>query len=706
MLNFRTFILTVALLLGGALLAWSQEGQDWRYWQNLYHQEQARKSGSEPSSAGQGNSRPLAIKHVDATGTGLVGGKTREACITCHDGLEPMSQSHPVSMGCTVCHGGEAEAVDASTAHSSLIHDPQAGTGRRNPSALSVVHLTCGRSGCHAGHEDPSRNLAHRVRRSMMGSLTGMIAGLRFQWAAQATPQAKYGVYPLPQDSPGKAGDAGTLETEIEALPYFLPRHRQAAVERGEAVGTEKISHHPADGLLRSTCLQCHLDGPPDPEFPRSQGCAACHVAYTKESRYEGNDPTIDKKERGHMQRHRMTALPGMTTCTTCHRGLETERDGNTPPHPTEPPVRDVHVEAGMECIDCHTSSDVMGDGTVYSRQYEAVEIECETCHGDADSNPRVAQVQSSDTRILRESRHYAGKRVQEKDWVVVSRRGRKLSNVRVEQGKIVTVSKRTGKTWDVPLIKGGPAHRIRQHNQRLACNACHSSWVPECKGCHLTIDASGKGKAGLFSSTGIQFREPTLMIGPDDRVRPALPQPPRTLNALDSQDAPLPVIDDMGDRRGRYREFGFTNPRGYSGANPTYATHPHSTGRQVRTCASCHLSAQALGLGEGNLRMGRKSSGKGDRAESIFRGDAFENPGKTFAPPQGTPQGRPVAGSHQPGARAFNQKELNRILRVGNCLPCHEREDDPIYHNIEQSFRIATHKKHRARMQRAKGDL
>lgn len=66
------------------------------------------------------------------------------------------------------------------------------------------------------------------------------------------------------------------------------------------------------------------------------------------------------------------------------------DRDGrdDTPP--------DVHYEAGLECVDCHTATEMHGDGRIYSRQNQATQIRCVHCHGnleypaepDLDSNP------------------------------------------------------------------------------------------------------------------------------------------------------------------------------------------------------------------------------------------------------------------------------------------------------------------------------
>ncbi|MBI4814927.1 MAG: hypothetical protein HY791_01635 [Deltaproteobacteria bacterium] len=50
----------------------------------------------------------------------------------------------------------------------------------------------------------------------------------------------------------------------------------------------------------------------------------------------------------------------------------------------------DIHFEAGLECIDCHVSSEMHGDGRIYSRQSSATKIYCTHCHGtlEHDADP------------------------------------------------------------------------------------------------------------------------------------------------------------------------------------------------------------------------------------------------------------------------------------------------------------------------------
>ena len=48
--------------------------------------------------------------------------------------------------------------------------------------------------------------------------------------------------------------------------------------------------------------------------------------------------------------------------------------------------LKDVHVEKGMHCVDCHFSQDSHGDGKLYGAYKDALEIQCVDCHGDVDT--------------------------------------------------------------------------------------------------------------------------------------------------------------------------------------------------------------------------------------------------------------------------------------------------------------------------------
>ena len=729
MFNLRSAFL---FLLPALWVAFSvQAGEnDWMAWQEKFNRMQTEKSADEqkelepkpenvdpreqtrpPQGSAAPQNQTLRIKDIEVTATlkdypevsvSSYRNQTREKCITCHDGIAEVSASHPREFGCTVCHGGNGDSVEKNDAHATLIFDPNAGTGKRNPSSLLVADKSCGQLFCHAGHSQPDRNHIQRVKKSMMATLAGVISGLRYQWSAQSTPTAKYGTHTV-TDQDGQTPEEWGALPYLEALPLFSPREGREKPHLLGKIKAARVSRHVGDRLLRQKCFQCHLDSPGPPGEYRSQGCAACHFTYSQDGLYQGDDPTVSRTEKGHPAFHKMTALTPNFLCTQCHKATGSipqpglwEDSTNSQPFPGEGLIRqDIHFEKGFDCIDCHTQFDIMGDGNLYSKQNQAVEIRCETCHGGSDSLPATAEVTDPKDRVIRLSQHYNGWTNSVNDHMILSVRKRKLTNVKMQKETIITLGKKSGRTYRTPTIWGGKkAHVIPAHNKKLECSACHSQWVPQCQGCHSLLlnhsntPLSANHKDSWRSPPALpRAITPVLMVGPRGKVVPMLSQPPRALTLSDEQGNPIAALAKNGDLRARYRDWAFTNPHGYSGSNLAYSVAPHSVGEKVRSCASCHLSPETLGLGEGDLLLGRKSSGKSDHLEPIFRSNIVKH-NSSFAPDaKVNVRGEPLAGTSQTGARPFNQEEITRILRVGNCIPCHDSYSDPIYRNMKKSY-------------------
>ncbi len=54
--------------------------------------------------------------------------------------------------------------------------------------------------------------------------------------------------------------------------------------------------------------------------------------------------------------------------------------------------LKDIHLEKGMHCVDCHFSQDGHGDRNLYGEPRAAVEVSCQDCHGSiyAKANPKT----------------------------------------------------------------------------------------------------------------------------------------------------------------------------------------------------------------------------------------------------------------------------------------------------------------------------
>ncbi len=637
--------------------------------------------------------------------------KTNEQCITCHDGIEAISNSHPPEIGCVVCHGGNAHSPTKEEAHQNLIFDPVWGVGKKNPSHLKLADKSCGQKGCHSSSYYSDQNHVSRVKKSIMGTLAGVISGLRYQWSAQVFKSARYGVYPVENSN---FQDEGL--PFLEPLPFFSKTDwRRNALKNKSIVKKGKVSHHIADDLLRKSCFQCHLDSPPPSGIFRGQGCAACHMPYSKNGLYTGNDRTIDKTQTGHASKHEFEVLPPNSTCITCHRAFANEKNMPSISKPGEEnsallqenllpglgvPVNDLHFERGMDCIDCHTSNDIMGDGNIYSKQHEAVEIRCQTCHGTYNTFPEVSELLDPNDPAILISKYYVGGQNQEGDFLALSEKEQKLSNVKMIDNKLSVVGKRTGKIFPIPMIhKSKNSHAIKAHQDKLECSACHSQWAPKCSGCHLTFNQrqeNDDGNSWIKQNYQLSAEKPILMVGPRGKVTPMLAQPERRLSIFDKKGNPIPVIDSKGDWSGEYLEKTFINPDGYSGSHLAFSSFPHTVSPKTRSCADCHMNPETLGLGAGKLILGENVSGESDAVQYLNRSAKLAEKIDVPADAYTTVKGQPIAGATQKNARTFNQEEISRILKVGNCIPCHEKPEDNIYQNMGKSYKFAGTNDHR----------
>ena len=295
--------------------------------------------------------------------------RNRSTCISCHSSLEHVSTAHN---DCVDCHGGDPKSHDKKTAHASM-HGPA------NPSAPGTWADACGR--CH-------RYQLERVRSTIMQTNAGMIRNTQLTWEGEDGRAYT--------TTGGKSFDADGMLVEHDAV--------------------EDLDNLSGE-LYRKFCSRCHIGSRNAESYgsAHASGCAACHFPWNETATYEGRDKAM-KGRAGHSASHFMTALPDTQVCSRCHnrsgriafsyQGLYDGNNGLVPTSGGEggPMMTsgarnlthiapDVHFTAGMECIDCHTSRDVMGDGFAYRNMYLQTEIACEDCHGSGSEVPRYREI-------------------------------------------------------------------------------------------------------------------------------------------------------------------------------------------------------------------------------------------------------------------------------------------------------------------------
>jgi hypothetical protein len=457
---FWLFIAGLALFAATLAIAWNESHQPWQSWVARYNS--------------QDNVTPVPneIRVLVPTQTGKP-----ELCVTCHVGIEDISASHPASaFGCVVCHGGEPLALDQARAHSTL-------RGGRNPSALDVAAQSCGQANCHGGYADEEQNHVDRVLKSVQATYAGGIAHVRYSFGAQTSQVAQLAIRAVNDASPALPPKA------ISALAPF---------PTNPVTGT-------LDAKL-SACLNggCHLwttPAKPQAYSYRSAGCAACHYVYADDGLYRGNDPTISKTEPGHGVLHRLTTAIPFSQCNHCHnrgnydlRTMTFEWRDDLPPiarplsaqMPPEgrrlieyyQPIGEfTKCEIELNCVDCHTAQEAMGDGHIYGSKKDVQNIQCQTCHGTLTTPPPTAFIHDANELAMRQARiNNHADFIKVGDQVIVTAHGELLWSIKqTAPSQFVQIDKVTGQTYNVPLVMGSRCEQDGKTQTSDYCHTCHA---------------------------------------------------------------------------------------------------------------------------------------------------------------------------------------------------------------------------------------
>ena len=272
--------------------------------------------------------------------------------------------------------------------------------------------------------------------------------------------------------------------------------------------------------------------------------------------------------------------------------------------------LADIHLEKGMQCIDCHYTQDVHGNGKLYGETRNAVEIGCVDCHGTIykkatlkTSGPASAQDESSNLLRLRtpwkQTRFYweDGKLYQRSNVV----KGRTWEVVQVldtitpgnehysEKSRLAKTLQKDGVTWG----QADDMEKLAHADSRMTCYSCHSSWTTSCFGCHLSMSANQKG-AMLHNEgettrnyTNYDFmvlRDDVYMLGVDGTVTGNRIAPVRSACAV--------VVSSQNvNRNWLYQQQQTVSAPGFSGqAFSTYVPHTVRA-KETKGCTDCHVS-------------------------------------------------------------------------------------------------------------------
>lgn len=295
--------------------------------------------------------------------------------------------------------------------------------------------------------------------------------------------------------------------------------------------------------------------------------------------------------------------------------------------------LKDIHLEKGMQCADCHFEADVHGNGLLYGEPRNATTIECIDCHGSITKRPTLITSGNGGKIDLNKSSTawgprftWEGKRLYQQSsmspdvrWEVVQT----LDTIDPASPHYNAASRyaktvqRDGKTWgDVPIDIKTRKMVLAHEDRTISCQVCHSSWATSCFGCHLPLKANKYQPTNKFEGTVSRFytsynpqvvRDDVFMLGLDGTVKD------NRLAVLRSSSAVI-VSSQNANREWIYHQQQTFSAEGYSGQafNPHF---PHTTSGAgtTKNCTDCHLSrkndnnawmTQLLGFGTGTVNF------------------------------------------------------------------------------------------------------
>ncbi|MCE9647458.1 MAG: cytochrome c3 family protein [Chloroflexi bacterium] len=359
-----------------------------------------------------------------------------EYCLTCHAELPEISSSHPVkTFGCVSCHGGERLALNADLAHSTM-------RGGANPSDLAVAEISCGGSSCHSGSEAENRDHIQRVMTSVQSTYAGAIANIRFTFGAQPDLIAQFGIKAIMDEH---------TQSGIQSLQEF-----NASAETNPMI--QKFGEN---------CLNCHLHAAPQKgnAFVRQTGCAACHSTG----------------------KHTLSTAIPYTQCNACHNRGNYDLRTMTFVERTDQPVDRVHdyyqpiaqftkCEYTLDCVDCHTRSEAMGDGDIHSNQKEIQYVQCKTCHGTLNELPLTKTLADPNDIAFRMSILNPVVGLKIGDTILMTEKGEPLWNTRVlSDGTYEMIGKATKQRFNFRPVMGSTCQQNPKEQSSQYCHKCHS---------------------------------------------------------------------------------------------------------------------------------------------------------------------------------------------------------------------------------------
>lgn len=560
---------------------------------------------------------------------------TNSSCIQCHGNLKGISPYHQ-EIGCISCHKGNNESSLKDSSHIGLISIP---------GNMSDADNTCGI--CHPQALSDLKN-------SLMTSNSGIISIDRFIFGETHSPN---------------------MLAHIDSLGYG-----------------------PADTHLRNLCSHCHIGNEktafaPTSQLSRGGGCNACHLNYSADARSELNLILNDSNSR--IFHPSLDLNITNDHCFGCHSRsgrISTNYEGwhetllskDSVQDPKKYKVleddrvfryvqEDIHNSKGIECIDCHNYEDIMGDGQLYAHEEEAVKISCEDCHFEnnatiLDSN----DLNFTHKRILSIRKYENVKQT----FLGTKKDSTPLLNTYFDDNNLAYLIRKSDRK-KMPLKSPGESCNREAGHKDISCSACHSSWAPQCIGCHTDYDPVAQGydlfKGEYMKGSWVEYAAEFLADAPTLGVRKN-----KEKREIQAAIPGMIMTLDQSQFKGSEREK-IAFHRLFAPASP------HTTDTKGRSCTSCHSNPLALGYGRGNLEFSYKNKPPKWTFEAEYENLKDGLPADAWIGFLEDPTRKQY--STRIDFFPFSLEQQKRVLIVGACFSCHKEDSETMKESLKIPF-------------------
>ncbi|MCJ7435182.1 MAG: hypothetical protein MUO77_17005, partial [Anaerolineales bacterium] len=199
--------------------------------------------------------------------------------------------------------------------------------------------------------------------------------------------------------------------------------------------------------------------------YARQTGCAACHSTA----------------------KHTLSTAIPYTQCNACHnRGnydLWTMTFIERADHATirlqdyyQPIAQFTKCEYTLDCEDCHTRSEIMGDGDIHANKKDIQYVRCKTCHGTLTELPLTKTLTDPNDIAFRMVFLNPVLDLKLGDTILVTEKGEPLWNTRVlSDGTYEMIGKATKQYFTFRPVTGSKCTQTGEDQSSAYCHKCHA---------------------------------------------------------------------------------------------------------------------------------------------------------------------------------------------------------------------------------------